>query len=103
MTMSSDVRDASFAAPALTVSPFARALLVHAEQRSSGTLSLGSRTLLLCRGELTELSAAPADVSLEGHFVQSGRVAPERMAQHQQAARSSHQSLPRVLLQQAVV
>ncbi|HMI91998.1 MAG TPA: hypothetical protein VK509_11570, partial [Polyangiales bacterium] len=103
MTVSSDVRDASFAAPALTVSPFARALLVHAEQRSTGTLSLGARTLLLCRGELTELSAAPADVSLEGVFVQSGRISPELMAQHQQAARSSHQSLPRVLLQQGVV
>ena len=103
MTVSSDVRDAAFSAPPLTVSPLARALLAHAQQRSTGALPLGARTLLLSGGELTELSAAPDDVSLEGYLVQSGRVEAATLAQHQQLARSTHQSLPRVLLQQGVV
>src|SRR4051794_3373976 len=73
----------------LAVSPSAKLLLGMAERRSSGSLTLGGRTLVVERGELAVVTPGHDDPDLGAFLVASGRLSDDEVAQARNAVRQN--------------
>lgn len=85
------------------VSPLATALLDWAAQKSTGSVVVGSRRIVLVAGALADVTATPADLDLARFLLETGRVTRELLEQHEPTAKREHLSVTDVLLKQRVL